>query len=112
MPRSRARYSSRLLRAGGLTPENVDAAIAEAEPYAVDVASGVENERPGVKSEAKLREFFDRANAAGALLDRPERVEPDEEREVITQGRSTTERQDAQRARVAQAIAERERTSE
>ncbi|UJA20484.1 phosphoribosylanthranilate isomerase [Thermoleophilia bacterium SCSIO 60948] len=98
--------------AGGLTPENVDAAIAEAQPYAVDVASGVENDRPGVKSEAKMREFFDRANAAGALFDRPDRVEPDEEREVITQGRSTTEREDAQRARISRAIAERDREPE
>lgn len=78
--------------AGGLTPENIAEAIAEAEPYAVDVASGVENDRPGFKSEAKMREFFDRANVAGAEIERPDAVQPDEDREVITHGRSTFER--------------------
>jgi phosphoribosylanthranilate isomerase len=42
---------------GGLTPANVAAAIAAAQPYAVDVASGVEAS-PGVKDERKLAAFF------------------------------------------------------
>jgi len=42
---------------GGLTPENVADAIATVEPYAVDVASGVEAE-PGRKDPAKLEAFF------------------------------------------------------
>jgi phosphoribosylanthranilate isomerase len=39
--------------AGGLTPDNVGACIAELHPYGVDVSSGVET-RPGVKDHAKL----------------------------------------------------------
>ncbi|MEA2297122.1 MAG: phosphoribosylanthranilate isomerase [Solirubrobacteraceae bacterium] len=48
---------------GGLRAENVAAAIDAADPYAVDVASGVES-APGVKDEAKLRGFFAAVGAA------------------------------------------------
>jgi phosphoribosylanthranilate isomerase len=41
---------------GGLTPENVDGAMRELHPWAVDVCSGVEAE-PGRKDPAKLRAF-------------------------------------------------------
>ena len=41
---------------GGLTAENVDGAIRELHPWAVDVCSGVEAE-PGRKDPAKLRAF-------------------------------------------------------
>ena len=43
--------------AGGLTPENVGEAIREIRPYAVDVASGVE-ERPGIKDHKKIAAFI------------------------------------------------------
>ena len=43
--------------AGGLTPENVREAIEQVRPYAVDVASGVE-ESPGVKDRTKVRAFL------------------------------------------------------
>jgi len=51
----------RVILAGGLTPENVADGIARAQPYAVDVASGVEAS-PGVKDEATLRAFMEAAH--------------------------------------------------
>jgi phosphoribosylanthranilate isomerase len=49
-----------VILAGGLTPENVRDAIRAVQPYAVDVASGVESS-PGVKDTAKLARFIARA---------------------------------------------------
>ena len=53
----------KLTLAGGLTPDNVTDAIRAVRPYCVDVASGVER-APGVKDEAKVRAFVERARAA------------------------------------------------
>lgn len=52
-----------VILAGGLTPDNVDAAIAAVEPSGVDVASGVESV-PGVKNLAAMTSFVTRARAA------------------------------------------------
>jgi len=57
-----ARQAKTMLRvpivlSGGLTPENVGDAMRQVEPFAVDVASGVEAE-PGRKDLEKLRRFF------------------------------------------------------
>ena len=54
-----------LVLSGGLTPENVAEALATARPYAVDVASGVE-EAPGRKDRDKLRRFFEAVEKAAA----------------------------------------------
>jgi len=48
--------------AGGLTPENVRAAVETVDPFAVDVASGVER-RPGEKKNDAVRRFV--AEATG-----------------------------------------------
>jgi phosphoribosylanthranilate isomerase len=52
---------------GGLTADNVDAAIETARPFAVDVASGTEA-APGQKDPAKLTAFMRAVEAADARL--------------------------------------------
>jgi phosphoribosylanthranilate isomerase len=47
-----------IILSGGLTPDNVRDAIRVVQPFAVDVASGVERE-PGRKDPEKLKRFFE-----------------------------------------------------
>jgi phosphoribosylanthranilate isomerase len=61
----KALYPHPLILAGGLTPDNVKAAIDEVKPFAVDVSTGVEK-RIGVKDDEKIREFI--LNAKEAFL--------------------------------------------
>lgn len=62
-----------LILAGGLTPANVRVALGTAKPYAVDVSSGVERERKGIKDHDKMAAFlrevyeFDYARRDSAL---------------------------------------------
>ncbi len=60
----KANRYGRVILAGGIKPSNVAQAIAEAQPYAVDVASGVETS-PGKKNPAALRELMSEVEAAG-----------------------------------------------
>lgn len=56
---------TQLVLAGGLHRDNVAAAIAAVRPFGIDVSSGVE-ERPGLKSPAKIEAFVRAARAAVA----------------------------------------------
>lgn len=73
-----------LILSGGLTPENVGAAIETVGPWAVDVASGVE-ESPGIKDAQRIEAFF----AAVAAAQSPHRARAEgpltgSEEEVLT----------------------------
>ena len=55
-----------IVLSGGLTPDNVEEAIAAVHPFAVDVASGVERS-PGIKDPEKLQAFAAAVRAAARL---------------------------------------------
>lgn len=59
----RAKRYGRIFLAGGLTPENIGEAVRTAEPYAVDVCSGVEA-KPGKKDPHRVRALMQAIEAA------------------------------------------------
>ena len=66
---AKRRFSLPLILAGGLTPENIEEAIAAVRPFAVDVSSGVEAE-PGRKDHGKLKAFLQAVRRADSSLQR------------------------------------------
>jgi phosphoribosylanthranilate isomerase len=68
-----------LILAGGLNADNVGAAIESVRPFGVDVSSGVE-ERPGIKSPEKVRQFVRIARAAFRSLRTTDEVNEEENR--------------------------------
>ena len=57
-----------LILAGGISPDNVRDAIEATDPFAVDVASGVESS-PGVKDEDLMRSLFEAAGSPAAAAE-------------------------------------------
>lgn len=55
----KAKKNGLLFLSGGLKPENVEQAISAVHPYAIDVASGVE-QSPGIKDRSKIAELIAR----------------------------------------------------
>jgi phosphoribosylanthranilate isomerase len=56
----------RLIVAGGLGPENVASAVAQLSPFGVDVSSGVEEGRKGIKNSERVRRFIEEARHGGS----------------------------------------------
>ena len=64
---AKERLGREVMIGGGLTPDNVGAAIRASRPWGVDVASGVESS-PRVKDPQKIRDFIAAVRSAEAKL--------------------------------------------
>lgn len=63
-PRLPSKYPLPIILAGGLTPDNVSDAVAQVQPWAVDVSGGVETEDGLAKDLEKVRRFIASVKAA------------------------------------------------
>jgi len=63
LARAIRKFATRLILAGGLSPENVAQAIATVNPDGVDVCSSLER-APGIKDLARVRQFVAAARKA------------------------------------------------
>ena len=63
-----------IILAGGLTSNNVDVAIAQVRPWAVDVSGGVENEDGTAKDLKKVAAFIDAAKGIKRAIEDDEKV--------------------------------------
>ncbi len=61
-----AKKFGRIILAGGLNTDNVEEAIKWVQPYAIDVATGVEGTKKGKKDHKKLKLFIKKARKASA----------------------------------------------
>ena len=61
--------SQRIILAGGLTPDNIGTAIAQLQPYGVDVSSGVEKS-PGKKDTNKIYSFVRQVRKANLITEK------------------------------------------
>jgi phosphoribosylanthranilate isomerase len=59
-----AKKYGNIILAGGLNPDNIEAAIKHVKPYGIDVSSGVEGKIEGIKDHSKLKLFIERARKA------------------------------------------------
>ena len=61
--------SQRIILAGGLTPDNIGTAIAQLQPYGVDVSSGVEKS-PGKKDTNKIYSFVRQVRKTNLIIEK------------------------------------------
>ncbi len=78
-PVKEALFPMPVILAGGLTPDNVATAIAQVQPWAVDVSGGVENDNGTGKDLDKVKIFIDAVKGRKAHIEEFAEGEPEDE---------------------------------